>query len=363
VPALIARWIKALAAVLAVLAAGPAVAEGVDDAEPSIVRVALILDSTDGRMLAGAGSGFVVAPNLVVTAAHVVAPARQQPQFQVAIVTQNDATILPARIIAFSPLSELALLEFRGANLRPVTLSEVEPHAGDTVVALGYPDVDFEGASGPELLRPTVPSRTSGEIALLREQAPTGEPIPTINHQAVISSGSSGGPLLDQCGRVIGVNAWHVRGAETREARSVATRIPQLIDFLTNAGVTPQVTEERCLSEAERVEAERVATVQALQVQNDELGDKVATANRLTQYAMAALALGAIALLLAVVVLARSIFRPLGATGGQKPGLFSIIGLAGLTALIIVAGAMLLIRAQVESQHLTEQAPVSDDGT
>lgn len=349
-----------MAAVFAVLAAGPADAQSVEDAEPSIVRVALILDSNEGRLLAGAGSGFVVAPNLVVTAAHVVAQARQQPEFQVAIVTQNDATILPARIIAFSPLSELALLEFRGANIRPVTLSEVEPHAGDPVVALGYPDVDFQGASGPDLLRPTAPSRTSGEIALLREQAPTGEPIPTINHQAVISSGSSGGPLLDQCGRVLGVNAWHVRGAETREARSVATRVPQLIDFLTNAGVTPQVTQERCLSEAERVEAQRVANVQALQEQNDELGTKLETANRLTQYALAALGLGVVALLMSLIVLARTLLRP--RHEGAAAGLLSIMSFAGLTALVIAAGAMLLIRAQVDSQQLTEQAPVSESG-
>lgn len=320
-------------------------------------------------MLAGAGSGFVVAPNLVVTAAHVVAQARSQPEFQVAIVTQNDATILPARIIAFSPLAELALLEFRGANLPAVTLSEVEPKAGDTVVALGYPDVDFQGASGPDLLRPIAPSRTSGEIALLREQAPTGEPIPTINHQAVISSGSSGGPLLDPCGRVIGVNAWHVRGAETREARSVATRVPQLIDFLTNAGVTPQVTEERCLSEAERVEAQRVANVQELQARNDELAQKLNIANRLTRYAMTALALGAAALFMSLIVLVRLVFRPRMHPSepfeGHKrgPSLISIIGLAALAAVLIAAAALLLIRAKVDAQQFDEQAPVAQSSS
>lgn len=367
--ALIGKALHALAAVLAVALAGPAAAQSLSGAESAIVRVAVILDSSDGRMLAGAGSGFLVGPNLVVTSAHVVAEARQRPQFQVAIVTQQHTTILPARIIAYSPLSELALLEFRGGDdMAPLTLSTVEPHAGDAVVALGYPDVDFQGASGADLLRPTTPSRTSGEIASLRERAPTGEPIPTINHQAVISSGSSGGPLLDECGRVIGVNSWHVRGAETRETRSVATRVPQLIDFLESAGVTPRLSDERCLSVAERIEAERLATVQALRTQNLDLAEKLSTADRLTRIAVIVLVAGTAALFVAVIVLGalllarprRSQLSPEAIEPPRKRGisLVSVIGLALLAALIIAAAATMLLRAQTESQQITNQAPV-----
>ena len=366
---MIGKALRALAAFIAVTLAGSAAAQGLSGAETSIVRVAVILDSSEGRLLAGAGSGFLVAPNIVVTSAHVVAEARQQPQFQVAIVTQQHTAILPARIIAFSALSELALLEFRGVgDMVPLTLSIVEPHAGDAVIALGYPDVDFQGASGSDLLRPTTPSRTSGEIASLRERAPTGEPIPTINHQAVISSGSSGGPLLDECGRVIGVNSWHVRGAETSETRSVATRIPQLIAFLEDSGITPQISDERCLSVAERIEVERLATVRALQTQNRDLAEKINTADRLTRIAVIVLVAGTAALFVAVIVLgALLLSRPRPSPSASEAAapprrrgisLLTVIGLTALAALIIAAAATMLLRAQTENQRLSNEAAI-----
>ena len=265
---LIAKALRLLTIALALALAAPswaqtsAPATSVDETERGIVRVVVILESPQGRMLYGAGSGFVVAPNLVVTNAHVVAVARQHPEYQIGIVPPAGDGMATARIVSFSPMNELALLEYRGGpSLPPITISTVDPHTGDTVVALGYPDVDYLGASGADLLRPTAPSRTSGEIASLRDQAPTGDQVPTINHQAVISSGSSGGPLLDECGRVIGVNSWHVSGADTRETRGVATRAPQLLQFLDEAGVTPTLSDERCLSFTERAEADRTATI------------------------------------------------------------------------------------------------------
>ncbi|HVK81605.1 MAG TPA: serine protease, partial [Verrucomicrobiae bacterium] len=283
----------------------PAAAQtSVDESERGIVRVVVILQTSEGRMLYGSGSGFVVGPNLIVTNAHVVAAARQRAEYGVAIVPPEGDGLIPATIIRYSPLSELALLEVRGGpDLPALTISTVEPHPGDGVVALGYPDVDYQGTSGADLLRPSPPSRTSGQIASLRDRAPTGDEIPTINHQAVISSGSSGGPLLDECGRVIGVNSWHVSGQDTRETRGVSTRAIQLLQFLDEAGVSPTLSDERCLSFTERIEAERAQTIQALQTQNEELASKLETADRLTRIAVVILIGGTLALFVAVCVL------------------------------------------------------------
>jgi serine protease Do len=376
---LISKALRFLAAAIALSLATTAAAQStVDEAERGIVRVVVILESPEGRMLYGSGSGFVVAPNLVVTNAHVVAPARQRPEYGVAIVPTTGDSLIAARIVRYSPLNELALLEFRGADMPSLTISTVEPHAGDSVVAMGFPDVDYQGATGADLLRPTPASRTSGQIASLRDRAPTGDPIPTINHQAVISSGSSGGPLLDECGRVIGVNSWHVSGADTRETRGVATRTSQLLQFLDEAGVSPTLSDERCLSFAERIQAERAATIDALQVQNEELASKLETADRLTRIAVVILIGGTLALFVAVCVLGAVLLtrRKNGAqeyhapphhphTAAPEPyeaprrrmGVVAIVGGAAIAAILIVAAGIALLRARGEAQTVVAEAP------
>jgi serine protease Do len=370
---LIAKLLKFAAATLFVaLTASAAAQTSIDEAERGIVRVVVILESPEGRMLHGSGSGFVVAPNLVITNAHVVAPARQRPEFGVAIVPAEGHGLMTARIIRYSPLSELALLEFRGGEDIPaLTISTVEPSPGDAVAALGYPDVDYQGATGADLLRPTPASRTSGRIAALRDRAPTGDPIPTINHEAVISSGSSGGPLLDECGRVLGVNSWHVSGADTRETRGVSTRATQLLQFLDEAGISPNLSDERCLPLEARIVAERETTIGALERQNQELAKKLETADRLTRVAVVILMAGTLALFVAVFVLGAVVLsrrshvaQPDAAhaeTNGHAPrrriGVVAVVlGATAAAVLVVMAGAALW-RAQGQNQQAEADTP------
>ena len=354
-----ARIFAMVAAIFVAVLPSASAQTRVNEAERSTVRIAVIAETNEGRMLYGTGSGFLVAPNLVVTNAHVVAPARTQASFGVAIVPPAGEGLLPARLVAYSALDDLALLEFRGGPaMPPVTISTLTPHAGDAIIALGYPDVDDLERPAEELIRPTPPSRTTGSIASLRDRAPTGDPIPTINHTSAISSGSSGGPLIDECGRVIGVNTWHARGQDTQESRAVASRASILIDFLEQAGVAPLTSDQRCLSFAERVEAERAATVDALETQNRDLTAKLEAADRLTRIAVVILLGGTLSLLVAVVVLGLLLLsrhpkphpehheapHPAPHPPRRTVGVAAVVGGAVAAALIVTFAGIALLR-------------------
>jgi hypothetical protein len=178
---------------------------------------------------------------------------------------------------------------------------------------------------------------------------------------------------LDECGRVIGVNSWHVSGQDTRETRGVSTRANQLLQFLDEAGVTPTLSDERCLSFTERIEAERAQTIQALQTQNEELASKLETADRLTRIAVVILIGGTLALFVAVCVLGAFVLstrrrnghaaapnpdqpqihhepEPFEAPHRKRHGVLAIMGAAAIAVILVVAVGIALLRMGGEGQ-------------
>jgi S1-C subfamily serine protease len=148
------------------------------------------------------GSGFVIDKDgHVVTNFHVVEGASDIE------VGFSKGDTVKARVVGSDPSSDLALLklEARSRALTPLPLGNSdEVEVGDPVVAIG----------NPFGLERTV---TAGIVSALQQAvtAPNGFTIDhVIQTDAPISSGSSGGPLLNERGEVIGVNSQ----IETRSA-------------------------------------------------------------------------------------------------------------------------------------------------
>jgi putative serine protease PepD len=216
-PGAVASRVGPLVGLLALLAAGgPAEArsgppcarpwpEIVKVVRPSVVAVtAIAVDpfAPRERVSFGHGSGLVVDPSgEVLTNAHVVAEAR------VVLVSLDGERTVPAEQVGIDPVLDLALLRLAGPpeGLVAATLgSSAAAEVGDEVLAIGSP----LGLGG---------TATRGIVSALERVVPvttTSWLAPFIQTDAAVNPGSSGGPLVDACGLILGIATGMLAEAE-----------------------------------------------------------------------------------------------------------------------------------------------------
>jgi S1-C subfamily serine protease len=249
------RFHYLLLGLLALAAFGFAAPAGADDisvAGRSVVRVVVVALGEDGEVTGfGHGSGFAVAPNRVVTNAHVVAPAQTASNVAIGVVPSEGATATGARIIALDPARDLALLEIEEAALIPIPLYVGPLEDGAPVAALGYPgNVDLATArSMQDYIAPLPATRSVGIFSNVRPI----NGITTLLHTANIARGHSGGPLLDQCGRVLGVNTLITRNQDGDAPFAFAVANRELTHFLRQARQPVQTVAAECVSMSDRL--------------------------------------------------------------------------------------------------------------
>jgi S1-C subfamily serine protease len=133
------------------------------------------------------GSGWIAAPGLVVTNAHVVAGVSDLR------VDHGDGAYRPGQVVAFDRRNDVAVLRVPGLHGRPLPM--VDAQRGVSVALLGYPD------NGPFTAEP---ARLGSTVTALARDAygslAIGRDVVTI--RGSIHPGSSGGPAVDAAGRV-----------------------------------------------------------------------------------------------------------------------------------------------------------------
>jgi V8-like Glu-specific endopeptidase len=253
----------------------PARADDISAAARGVVRVVTIAVVDDEVVGFGHGSGFAVAPNRIVTNAHVVELAARYPEnVVVGVVPSEGDKSYQGKVIAIDTARDLALIEFTGVKLAPLAVYGGSVEEGGSVTALGYPgNVDLATArSSADYIRPLSPIRTEGVFSGRR----TMSDVQVLLHTAGIARGNSGGPLLDACGRVVGVNSALTRGEEGDANFGFAIADVELVTFLRAAGQPFTAAASTCTSIAEQLrqdsDADARATADAQKAQQEAAG-------------------------------------------------------------------------------------------
>jgi len=157
--------------------------------------VSIVMSDKDGHPIAQ-GSGFVISKDgQVVTNYHVIKNGRS------AVIKFPDGTFSAADGVLESDKDrDVAIIQAHGNGFRALTLGDSDQlKVGEEVVAIG----------NPLSLESTV---SNGIVSAIRTVEDEGRKLVQIT--APISPGSSGGPLFNMAGKVVGITTSHMKGGE-----------------------------------------------------------------------------------------------------------------------------------------------------
>ena len=204
--------------------------------EQSVVRIVTQMDQGFGT-----GTGFVLNDRgYIATNVHVIEGGQR-----ITVVPTNSTTGYDAEVIYEDFQLDLAIVRAPNIDLPPILLSLAPVDKGDAVWSVGYPGVADRGRPAGD------PTAREGKYAR-EDRVPWGldgrtQPLRMIFHSAGINPGNSGGPLLDDCGRVIGVNTQSFAGGVERQGLFFASHIEELTKLLQTHNIAFQSETRVCL--------------------------------------------------------------------------------------------------------------------
>lgn len=157
--------------------------------------VSIVMSDKDGRPIAQ-GTGFLVSRDgRVVTNYHVI-----QHGSSAVVKLPDGAFFLVDGVLAADKVRDIAVIKAHGENFRTVPLGDSDRlQVGEEVVAIG----------NPLSLESTV---SNGILSGVRSLEKEGGKLLQVT--APISPGSSGGPLFNMVGEVVGITTLHIKGGE-----------------------------------------------------------------------------------------------------------------------------------------------------
>ncbi|MCA8934097.1 MAG: trypsin-like peptidase domain-containing protein [Rhodospirillaceae bacterium] len=229
-----------------------------------------LLDQTTALVIAprptelGIGSGFFVTPDLLVTNLHVVENVGPDGIF---VTNQSLGGVQRAEMVYRTPNSAIgqpdyAVLRVPGAHQPYLAFSDNVGRL-QNVVAAGYPTIILETDLNYRALidgdRSAIPDMalTQGVVTVVQNRS---QALPIIAHTAAISPGNSGGPLVDGCGRVVGINTFGRIDQMQASRINYAITAHNLLEFLRSHNIPVATVDGACVTQVATMPAPAAET-------------------------------------------------------------------------------------------------------
>ena len=174
------------------------------------------------------GTGVILTEDGYIVTNHHVIENGQRLSVQL-----TDDRVCEASLVGADKASDLAVLKIQAENLQNAEFGDSDAlRVGDSVVAIGDPlGVEYRG------------TMTDGIVsAINRNVNVNGRPMNLIQTNAALNSGNSGGPLINSCGQVIGINTIKIAafadsaGVEGLGFASPSTTVKDIVEQIISQG-------------------------------------------------------------------------------------------------------------------------------
>jgi len=207
----------------------------------SVIRIITILGDKSGAT----GTAFCInSDGYFLTNAHVVDGAKSV----FAVMSTNKYDV---EVIKKLDNVDLAILRIRNTGLDPLTFAyKNNINVTDKVSSIGFPGAADRSDDIEELTTVTINSGIIGKLTKINLSIKNRNAArsPVVQHDAVVNHGNSGGPLVNECGHVVGVNVQKGLSLNRSTAQIVAGDVVQGIFYAIDVDIAKKVLNESRIS-------------------------------------------------------------------------------------------------------------------
>jgi len=228
--------------------------EPIITAKKGVLNILNIISDREGNIIAvSTGTGFLINSNgYFLTNNHVIASDGNSKSILLVVDGNSTAeeNLKPAEVVWVSETMDIAIIKAQGISERPnIRLTDVIPKLVDNnIYAIGFPGVSNSHQLDEESVAASI---NRGDLTRIIDRGVEGIETKVLQFDVSVNPGNSGGPLLDACGRVIGINTQAISTDNGRIIQGVfyASHIQAAMEALKGENIDFEQDSTECITE------------------------------------------------------------------------------------------------------------------